>query len=285
MHALPDTRRKGSRGRKRSLYGVSALAVAALVALAVAGERRPPLRGAAPSYSRSPAGSSERPVDPGDLRDSRPTAADQSVQRAPAISADIDTISAWWRSQDYARVPRFDVTTFACGRAGGYRPRAAAAVGRRPRCRSDTRFIERSSRPSTRRAGAPHSKYLVYYDGPVATATSAVKAGAPVTAGCGDRLPRSLPPYRVRGGRGARAHARLRSAPRYRAAARLSRTRLGHPCDSTGDLLYPYVPFAQLAVFGSTSGTTTTTRTPAAGSTCRTRPGCATSRRRRPCSP
>ena len=126
------------------------------------------------------------------------------------------------------------------------------------------------------------SKYLVYYDGPVNNANkSAVReAGSGdgqgvaivYTAACTDianevvaadelmhafgALPEPGPPHACP------------DSP-------------GHPCDSSGDVLYPYVPFAKLVALGLDVGTTTTTPTAATGSTCRTRRGSGIWRQRR----
>ena len=44
--------------------------------------------------------------------------ADRTAELAPRISADVDEIAAWWRTQDAEREPRFDRASFPCGAAG-----------------------------------------------------------------------------------------------------------------------------------------------------------------------
>ena len=107
--------------------------------------------------------------------------ADQSAQRAPAISADIDSISAWWRSQDSARAPRFDLTPFACG------AQADIVFARLPQpggelTSSETRFskiiatVGRSGRSRVTRSSSSTTT------GRSTTAISAVREAAPATA-------------------------------------------------------------------------------------------------------
>jgi hypothetical protein len=94
---------------------------------------------------------------------------DRSAAWAPLISEDVKEISAWWRSQDAEREPRFDVVSTSCGREPDI------GILRLP----DT---EASLEPQAGRAdritnallastdGSPFEKFLVYYDGPVAPA-------------------------------------------------------------------------------------------------------------------
>ena len=207
---------------------------------------------------------------------------DQSMQRAPQISADVETITEWWRSQDYARVPRF---TSPRSRVAGRRISCSPACPSRPATSArPTRGSRESWTLSTTSGRIPHTEYLVYYDGPVADSHlcgegggSAVGPGVAVVYLQPAReslLPSSRPTL---------VHA-FGALPDTGPAHPVPATRAIHairPATScTPTRRPPSWPYSR-----STSGTTTTTRTPAAGSTCRTRPGCATSRRRRPCSP
>ncbi len=234
------------RGRKRSLYGVSALAVAALAALAVAGNAA-----AAPWCGTVSAGDRPqvvgRPDDPGHLRD-------RVRRRRPEHAAGPPDLGR--RRDDHGVVAKPGLRARAALRrrhvpvwpAGGYRARPPAPVGRRPQ--RDRRRGSRESSDAVDNVGPdPHdSKYLVYYDGPGRRQpTCAVKAGARQRAGCRGRVPRSLPGCLFCRRRGPRARARLRSASGYRSGAPCPGDS-GHPCDSTGDLLYPYASSAQLAV-------------------------------------
>ena len=233
------------RGRKRSLYGVSALAVAALAALAVAGNAA-----AAPWCGTVSAGDRPQVVGGPTIRVIYAIASDggeQSMQRAPQISADVETITEWWRSQDYARVPRFDVATFPCGR------QADIVLARLPQSAgdlsaTDTRFTRIVDAVDNVGPDPPYSKYLVYYDGPVADSHlcgegggSAVGPGVAVVylAACQGVSSAVVAAHELVHAFGALPD----TGPAHPCPGDS-----GHPCDSTGDLLYPYASSAQLAV-------------------------------------
>ena len=92
--------------------------------------------------------------------------ADRSPTVIPLISADVDTIEAWWQGQDPARVARFDLAQFPCG------PQADVELLRmqqsgttlRP---TDGRFEAVADAVTALDGNSPFFKYLVYYDGPV----------------------------------------------------------------------------------------------------------------------
>ena len=92
--------------------------------------------------------------------------ADRSAERAAQISADVDEIGAWWRSQDFEREPRFDLTAFACGvQVDIVVVRLPEPDGRAVPSNPGSRFERIAER---RRVGrAAFEKHLVYYDGPV----------------------------------------------------------------------------------------------------------------------
>src|SRR5438093_1043702 len=95
--------------------------------------------------------------------------ADRLAQIATQMQTDAEQIDAWWRTQDPTRTPRFDLTPFSCGSqldiASLRMPQTGAQL-------ADTRAGADSILREVDRAGfnSRFTKYLVYYDGPVADA-------------------------------------------------------------------------------------------------------------------
>ncbi len=92
--------------------------------------------------------------------------ADRLASYGSAMQADAESIDAWWRSQDPLRAPRNDLAPFSCGL------QLDLSLLRLPQSGSqlasiDTRF--RAIAMSLMAVGfsSRHTKYLVYYDGPV----------------------------------------------------------------------------------------------------------------------
>ena len=169
--------------------------------------------------------------------------ADRSAERAAQISADVDEIGAWWRAQDFEREPRFDRAAFGCG------AQADIVIVRLPDSTAtlqvnDPRF-ERITSAITR-DDAGFEKHLVYYDGPVA-------AGSPCGEGGGSGDGEGIAIVYMTTCSGVptevvAAHELLHAFGALAAAGpphACPDTR-GHPCDSSGDILYPYAPAARL---------------------------------------
>ncbi len=174
--------------------------------------------------------------------------ADASAERAPAISANLDEISAWWRTQDFEREPRFDLTPFSCGlqvdlvltRLTWSSTDVYPLAPRGPRILSSL---------DTLRSDSTYAKYLVYYDGPVEDTNICGQGGGSATGtgvaivylqACTD-IPSAL----------VAAHELLHAfGALHRAGGppHACPDDLGHPCDSTGDVMYPYAPLVQLGV-------------------------------------
>lgn len=170
---------------------------------------------------------------------------DRFVERAPRISADVDEITAWWQLQDFERTPRFDVASFACGLQADIlvvRLGEDAAT-----LRPEPGRAERLDRTVQVAAGlSPWVKHLVYYDGPTDDDTLCGQGrGAQVDSGiavvylqaCADVPSAVVATHELLHALGALPqpgppHACPEDA--------------GHPCDSTGDILYPYVSATQL---------------------------------------
>jgi hypothetical protein len=91
-------------------------------------------------------------------------APDRSAERAPLISADVDEMQTWWRTQDAEREPRFDRTGFACGLQVDLfvvRLQQDSAT-----LRGD-RFGHVAEGVLSVTGRSRFEKHLVYYDGPV----------------------------------------------------------------------------------------------------------------------
>jgi len=91
--------------------------------------------------------------------------ADRFGEFAPKIVGDVTAMEAWWRSQDAARTPRFDLFPVACATTFGALditnvelPQAVGGISRA--------FTEiRQLLASERGFDEPEKAYLVYYDG------------------------------------------------------------------------------------------------------------------------
>ena len=82
------------------------------------------------------------------------------------MQGDAESIDAWWRGQDPLRTPRNDLAPFSCG------SQLDLTLFRLTQSSSqlasvDARFTAITSSLMMRGFGSRHTKYLVYYDGPV----------------------------------------------------------------------------------------------------------------------
>ena len=172
--------------------------------------------------------------------------ADRSAERAPQISADVDEIAAWWRTQDFEREPRFDRATFACG------PQADILVfrlaeGAAALQADETRF-EKITDALVRDPRQPgFDKHLVYYDGPTGPESPCGEGGG-TADGAGIAIVylamcAAVPTEVVATHELLHAFGALPAGGPPNACPDSS----GHPCDSPGDILYPYAPAARLA--------------------------------------
>jgi Divergent InlB B-repeat domain len=170
---------------------------------------------------------------------------DRSAERAPKISADIDEVAAWWAAQDSSREPRFDRAAFSCG------PQADILVVRLPHdsgaLSGGARFerIVDGVSDATRRS--LFEKHLVYYDGPVAQADTCGQGGGTAEgpgvgivylAACTDVPSAAVAAHELLHALGALPD----NGPPHACPGDG-----GHPCDSTGDVLYPKATGAALA--------------------------------------
>lgn len=86
---------------------------------------------------------------------------------ASSMQSDAEAIDAWWRTQDSTRVPRNDVIQFSCG------VQLDVSILRMPQSSSDLtafegRFDAVFQALNGARFNSRFTKYLVYFDGPVA---------------------------------------------------------------------------------------------------------------------
>lgn len=114
--------------------------------------------------------------------------ADRFASMATPIVTDLGTIDAWWRREDPARAPRFDLASF---------PGCATSLGRLDLARVPLQrgaefyapLTGRFARLTNELFGPPFAfasrfkKYLVYYDGPVEETDVCGTGGGPPTEG------------------------------------------------------------------------------------------------------
>jgi hypothetical protein len=173
---------------------------------------------------------------------------DRSAELAARISDDVEAIDAWWRGQDGARTVRFDRAAFPCG--------AQADIGLARLTKSASQLVPESTRfgliVDDVLAGrdTAFTKYLVYYDGPLDSGDICGQ-GNGITDGTGIAIVyltacTDISSAVVAAHELLHAFGALPSPGPPHACPGDD----GHPCDSTGDLLFPYAPQAQLAVLG-----------------------------------
>ncbi|MFN8223340.1 MAG: hypothetical protein U0R50_08880 [Gaiellales bacterium] len=171
--------------------------------------------------------------------------ANRAAERADAMAADAATITAWWRTQDPAREPRFDVWESPCGATPdiGVLQLPDTAATLRPIAGRAARIADAVIGASD---GSPYKKYLVYYDGPADTSVCGQGSGQPdgpataiVFLGSCDAVPKAL----------IAAHELLHAlggAP-VTGPPNECPSSPQHVCDSATDILSPYAPRRPLA--------------------------------------
>jgi hypothetical protein len=165
--------------------------------------------------------------------------ADRTAELSPRISADVDEVAAWWRTQDPEREPRFDRAAFPCGPQADIitvRLTESAAV-----VSSGAARFEKIADGAVLGAGASdYLKHLVYYDGPTDNDRVCGQGGGSDTgsgvaivylSACADVPSAAVAAHELLHAFGALPEAGPPTAcPDTR----------GHPCDSDTDILYPY---------------------------------------------
>lgn len=174
---------------------------------------------------------------------------DRFDERVLPILADLASIEAWWRSQDPARSPRFDLVGTGCDSAIGRLDLSRVRLPHEAAYYADPRTGFTRLTADVEQAplafSAPEKKYVVYYDGPVqrrdicgtsplgpprANATSVVY----LDSLCGQDLGRAGEAA------AAAAHELLHSLAALPCAHPCAGNR-AHACDSWRDILYPAV--------------------------------------------
>lgn len=101
---------------------------------------------------------------------------------ASSMQADAETIAAWWRGQDPAREPRFDLAALSCGAqldVSSIRlPHTSAQLSP-----EDARFTTIVEDVNAAGLGSPFDKYVVYYDGPAPSDVCGEGGGFPTGLG------------------------------------------------------------------------------------------------------
>jgi hypothetical protein len=168
---------------------------------------------------------------------------DGSAERAVQISTDVDEIDGWFRREDSARTPRFDLAAFSCGAQADI-TRVRLALSGAQLADDSTRFSQLIQDPGVVRFSTAFNKLLIYYDGPVSDSNLCGQGGGAADgagfaivylAACTDLSTASTAIHEVLHSFGAVA----RSGPPNTCSDSPS-----HVCDSTGDILWPFAqPF------------------------------------------
>lgn len=158
---------------------------------------------------------------------------------ASVMQTDWETIDSWWRSQDPARTPRSDLTQFSCGSqldlSSVRLPQSSGQLGA-----PESPFELVWDALVARGFGSDHTKYVIYYDGPV---------GNEDICGVGGTIPNGLGMAMLlvracAGIEGAQvvAHelAHAMGAVADGAPHNCAPPDDGHTCDESLDLLYPF---------------------------------------------
>jgi hypothetical protein len=165
--------------------------------------------------------------------------ADASAGWAPRMSADVDSIDAWWRANDSSRAPRFDLAAFSCG------PQADVTLARLARSAADlavddTRFNNIADDPQIDKWFESGAKVLVYYDGPVTDGDLCGESN-----GSGEGVGLAIVYLAACPGEPTDATAAHELLHAFGAVAEVGPRNQcpddsGHVCDSTLDVLYPF---------------------------------------------
>lgn len=91
--------------------------------------------------------------------------ADGFTTYANVMQSDAESIDAWWRSRDPTRMPRNDLAQFSCGTQLDLTQIRLSQSGAEL-SGEDTRFLRIAEALVALGFDSPHTKYVVYYDGP-----------------------------------------------------------------------------------------------------------------------
>jgi hypothetical protein len=181
---------------------------------------------------------------------------DNFAADAPLIVADVAAIDAWWRGQDPTRTPRFDLYPFpSCPAGFGQLDLSFVRLPNPAASYTDTNQRTSLLSDELLRSAGAEVKTLVYYDGPVAdpNVCGTTAFVQPTEGGrfggtfvwlqaCDDDLGAGGETSRVA------AHELLHdlgAEPDTGPPHGCPPPNDGHPCDSTSDILYPFVQTGQ----------------------------------------
>jgi len=166
---------------------------------------------------------------------------------APAMQSDAEQIDVWWRGQDSTRAPRNDIAAFSCG------TQLDITTVRSTRSSAqlaplDNRFTLIFETLSQTGFTSQFTKYLVYYDGPSDEANVCGQGGSNSVNGFG----LAVVYYRSCVGISTAAVAAheflhtIGAVPNGTPHACTGETS-GHTCDSSADLMFPFIGQGGLA--------------------------------------
>lgn len=173
--------------------------------------------------------------------------ADRAAEVAQRIASEIDEIDAWWRREDSSRTPRFDRYADPCGTQLdlGLLPLARVGSG----TTDNGQLFDAIADEIENLPQASYTKYLVYYDGPVAERICGTGGGFQ------DGVGLAVVFLNTCTGLGSTAHVAVHELlhtfglARSIAPPHACPSDPGHVCDSTGDVLYTYAQPVALSSF------------------------------------
>jgi hypothetical protein len=175
--------------------------------------------------------------------------ADRLAQLAPAIQSDAQAIDGWWRSQDPTRAPRFDLAPFPCGPQVDLTsvrlPESGAALAP-----TDGRFETLVTSLFRLGFGSTLTKYVAYYDGPVADPDiCGTGGGDPAGIGFAFVFVEACSPFVPTSVVAAHELIHTFGAVPDGAPHDCAPPDDGHTCDNPQDIMYPYADESALAAF------------------------------------
>lgn len=185
-------------------------------------------------------------------------APDRFGERAPAIVADLAAVQAWWRGQDPSRVPRFDLFAFpGCPPTIASLDLSAVRLSREGSFYGggDAFFPIVNELADAAAHANPFKKYLVYWDGPVENTRICGRGSvSPTNGGRSGYAIVYLQTCRPDVGNGSfmaatAAHELTHTFGAVPAQAPHRCPESAHTCDTTSDLMYPFLaPLQTLAL-------------------------------------
>jgi hypothetical protein len=167
--------------------------------------------------------------------------ADHLGSVAPVMQSDAEQVDAWWRGQDSTRTPRNDITTFSCGTQLDVTT-VRSTLSSAQLAPLDNRFTLIFETLSQAGLTSQFTKYLLYYDGPSQDDNVCGQGGSSSVNGFG----LAVVYYRSCVGISTAAvvaHEFLHTIGAVPTGAPHGCTgeTSGHTCDSSADLMHPFI--------------------------------------------